>query len=171
MPRMIRVTLSDEQRIDLNHRLRAPTTAPRVRERLEMVRLSSLGHSIPAIAHALDLHQQTVRKYLKLFLAHGMEALSDRPRSGRPRVVTDEHLAALTALLDTAADGERTWTAPQLVAWLSEQFGITVSAGWLTDLLKTRRYRWKRTYRSIRHKQSNATLQHRKRADLETLNL
>jgi transposase len=171
MPRMIRVTLNDEQRSDVNRHLRAPTTAPRVRERLEMVRLSSLGHSIPAIARVLDVHHQTVRKYLKLFLVDGIPAVADRPRSGRPRVVTDEHLAALTALLDTAAQGERTWTAPQLVAWLHEQFAITVSAGWLAELLKTRRYRWKRTYRSVRHKQSNSALQHRKRADLETLNL
>jgi len=171
MPRTIRVLLSDDQRADLNRRLRAPTTAPRVRERLEMVRLSSLGHTIPVIARTLGLHHQTVRKYLKLFQTSGIDALADRPRSGRPRVVTDQHLTALTALLDTAANGERTWTAPQLVAWLHDQFAITVSAGWLAELLKTRHYRWKRTYRSVRHKQSNATLQHRKRADLETLNL
>lgn len=171
MPRSIRVSLTPEQRAELKQRMRARKTAPQTRLRLEMLRLSDLSHTIPEIARALDQHHQTVRKYLKGFLATGFAALNDRPRSGRPRVITDVHLTALERLLDEAARGGRTWTTGQLAAWLHEHYGITVSAGWLGEVLKVHHCRWKRTQRSARQKQADPDLQRRKRADLETLSL
>ena len=45
MPKMIRVQLVPEQRDELNQRTRARILAPRLRERLEMVRVSDLGQT------------------------------------------------------------------------------------------------------------------------------
>src|SRR5947209_13354743 len=110
MPKIIRVQLSPEQRDALNQRARARDIAPRLRERLEMVRLSDLGQTIPQIAQTLDLHEQTVRKYLKAFLAAGFDALPDRPIPGRPPTVRRADLDAVGHLLDAAAAQGRTWT-------------------------------------------------------------
>ncbi len=169
MPKVIRVTLTPEQRAELNERARAWEVAPRVRDRLEMIRLSDLGKTIPAIAAYLNQHPQTVRKYIKAFLAGGFAALHDQPRSGRPPTLTTIHLDALERLLDEAATRGRTWTTPQLVTWLNQRFGITISPGWLAAVLKARRFRWKRTKRAVHHKQKDPELQARKIADLETL--
>jgi transposase len=78
------VRLTPEQREELNQRARARHVVPRLRERLELVRLSALGQTIPQSAHTLGHHEQTVRKYLKAFVAGGFAALPDRPIPGRP---------------------------------------------------------------------------------------
>ena len=146
---MIRVTLTEAQRAELRARTRAPGLAPRTRDRLEMVRLADAGWSVPRIARHLGCHEQTVRKYVKAFLAGGFDALPDRPRPGRPPAVTAAHLDALAALLDA---GDRTWTTAQLVAWLEREHGVRVHPDHLSRLLHARRFGWKRTVTSVAHK-------------------
>jgi transposase len=169
MPKIIRVSVTPEQREELNRRSRAHLLAPRRRCRLEMVRLSDLGHTIPQIAMTLDQHEQTVRKYIKAFLTDGFTALEDAPRAGRPATLTATHLRALEELLDESATLGRTWTLPQLVDWLQSHFGLTISPAWLSVRRTARKFRWKRTQRSVRHKQKDPDLQAQKEADLETL--
>jgi transposase len=147
---MIRVQLSPAERDELRARTRQPGVAPATRERLEMVRLADAGWSIPRIARHLGRHEQTVRKYLKAFLAGGFARLPDRARSGRPPRVTPAQLDALERLLDAT---ERTWTMRQLVTWLDQEHGVRVHPDHLRRLLQRRRFRWKRTKRSVRHKQ------------------
>lgn len=130
-------------------RARVSGIAPRTRDRLEMIRLAGAGWSAPRIARHLRAHEQTVRKYVKAFLADGFEALPDRPRPGRPPTVTAAHLDALEALLDA---GGRTWTTPQLVAWLEREQGVRVHPDHLSVLLHRRRLGWKRTVTSVAHK-------------------
>ena len=104
---MIRVVLTPAQHDELRTRTRAPGIAPRTRDRLEMIRLADAGWSVPRIARHLGAHEHTVRKYVKAFLAEGFEVLPDRPRPGRPPIITTAHLDALEMLLDA---GGRTWT-------------------------------------------------------------
>jgi len=146
---MIRVTLTPAQHKELRTRTRAPGIAPRTRDRLEMIRLADAGWTVPRIARHLGAHEQTVRKYLKAFLTEGFDALPDRPRPGRPPTITTAHLDALEARLDA---GGRTWTTPQLVAWLDEEHGVRVHPDHLSRLLHARRFGWKRTVSSVAHK-------------------
>jgi len=146
---MIRVTLTRAQHDELRAWTRTPGLASRTRDRLEMIRLADAGWSVPRIAVHLSCHEQTARKYLKAFLAEGFAALPDRPRPGRPPTVTAAHLDALGALLDV---GGRTWTTPQLVAWLEREHGVRVHPDHLSVLLRQRRFGWKRTVSSVAHK-------------------
>jgi transposase len=169
MPRVIHVRLTEAQWQEWEQLWRARTLAPRVRERLEMIRRSDLGWSPPRIATALGVHEQTVRKYVKAFRVGGFAALADRPRSGRPPAVTPADLAALDHLLDASAAAGRTWTLRQLVRWLAAERGVTISAGRVSVRLKQRRIRWTRTYRSVRHKQKDPARQAQAEADLASL--
>ncbi len=169
MPKIIRVTLTEEQRSALNERARARELAPRLRERLEIVRLSDLGQTVPQIARTLALHQQTVRKYLKAFEDGGFAALPDRPVPGRRPTITRADLDAVGALLDAGAQGGRSWTTPQLRQWLATERGVRISTGRLGVLLRRDRFRWKRTKRSVRHLQKDPSLQDAARAHLESL--
>lgn len=146
---MIRVTLTPSQRADVRARTHQPDLAPRVRDRLEMIRLSDAGWAIPRIAAHLGCHEQTVRRHLKTFLASGFAALPDRPRPGRPAVVTPAHLDALVALLDA---GDRTWTTRQLAVWLEREQRVRVHPDHLSRLLHARGFSWKRTVASVAHK-------------------
>lgn len=140
-----------------------------------MVRLSDLGWSVPRIAAYLGRHEQTVRKYLKAFLADlaagrdGWGVLPDRPRPGRSPTLTEAHLLALERLLDeAAARGERTWSAPQLARWLDETHGVQVRPKYLGERLVARRFRWKRTKRTVQHK-ADPVRQEQAQADLAVL--
>jgi transposase len=171
MPKIIGVRLTPEQRDDLNQRARAPALAPRLRDRLEMVRLSDLGQTIPQIAQTLGVHEQTVRKYRKAFRAGGFEALPDRPLPGRPPTVTRADLDALGQLLDAAAAHGQTWTKTHLVRWLAHERGVTISPQHLGVLLRRARFGWKRPKRSVRHLQQDPALQDAAAAHLESLSL
>ena len=124
MPKIIRLTLSREQRADLDRRLRERTAEHRAHERLLMIRAVADGATIPQAAATLGHHEQTVRKFVSRFLAEGFAGLADRPRAGRPPRLREVDLAAVEARLDAdAAAGTRTWTLPQLAAWLAEERG------------------------------------------------
>ena len=163
-----RIRLTPEHREELHRRARAREVAPRLRDRLEMVRLSDLDWSVPRIAAYLGAHEQTVRRVIKAFLAGGFAALPDRPRPGRPPTLTMAHLEAVEALLDAAAPRGETWTAPQLAAWLAATHGVRVDAEYLAARLRARKFRWKRTKRSVQHK-ADPNLQAQPQADLEVL--
>jgi transposase len=78
-------------------------------------------------------------------------------------------LAAVEALLDQAAAQGETWTAPRLATWLAETQQVRVNAEYLGARLRARKFRWKRTKRSVRHKQRDQDLQDRKERELEVL--
>ncbi len=163
---MIRVRLTPADHEELRALTRARTTDPRTRDRLEMLRLADAGWSIPHIARHLRCHEQTVRKYVKGFLADGFAVLSDRPRSGRPPTITATHLDALETVLDA---GGRTWTMPQLVAWLVQEHGVTVHPDHLRRLLHDRGFGWKRTVSSVAHKRRDPDRYAATVAELDTL--
>ncbi|HZO91623.1 MAG TPA: helix-turn-helix domain-containing protein [Chthonomonadaceae bacterium] len=108
---MYRVQFDDEARQELNRRAHQPGIAPSTRDRLEMLRLSDAGWSIPKIALHLSLHEQTVRRWIKVFLLEGFDALVDPPRPGKPSAITQEILAAVRAWIEA---GERIWSAGQI---------------------------------------------------------
>jgi len=163
---VIRVELTPAQHEDLRARTREAGIAPRTRDRLEMVRLADAGWTVPRIARHLGCHEQTVRKYVKAFLAAGFGALPDRPRPGRPPRVTAAHLDALEAVVDA---GGRTWTTPQLVAWLEREHGVRVHPDHLSRRLHARRLGWKRTVDSVAHKRRDPAAYAVKVADLDAL--
>jgi transposase len=147
---MYRVHLTDAQRAELQRRAHAPGVMPRTRDRLEMVRLADAGWRIPRIAGHLCLSEKRVRHYIKAFLAHGFEALPDRPHPGQQSALTPAMEEAIRQELRT---GARTWTAPQLADWVAQQFGVRLTPDALSRRLKRARIAYKRTSRSLKHKQ------------------
>ncbi len=169
MPERIFVSLTPDGRAELERRARERVVAPRLRDRLEMVRLSDSGRTTSQIAQDLSLHIQTVRKYVNAFLSNGWEALEDRPRSGRPVKLREEHLASLEQLLERSADEGKAWTVPQLVEWLERNCRVRISRSRLTVHLKERGFRWTRTTQWLKPMREDLDLQARKRAALEIL--
>jgi transposase len=163
---MIHLTISEEQRRELDRRLRQQGSAPLPPLRLEMIRLAAQGWRIPRIAQHLGCHEQTVRKFVKAFQKEGFAGLADRLRPGAPRRLTDEHLTALEHLIDQT---DRTWTTPQLAAWLEREHQVRVHPDYLSQVLHQRRFTWKRTKRSVAHKRKDPDLYDAKVSELEVL--
>ena len=151
MPKVYRVRLTEVQRKELKGRIRDGTTKPRTRERLELLRLSDAGLSIPTIAPILQQSESRVRYWVKRFLEQStFEALEDHPPVGRPSSLTPERRAALRQALET---GERTWTTGQWAAWLTQEYGLSLSDDQIGRKLKQFGIVWKRTSRGLKHKQ------------------
>jgi transposase len=147
---MYRVTLSPAQRAELQQRTRQRGLASSTRDRLEMVRLSDAGWSVPRIARHLRLHPQTVRAWIKAFVAGGFDALPNQPRGGSTSALTPAILDAVRADL---SHGDRTWTARQLADHVAAQYGVRLSPNRLRLHLNRAGLSWQRTSRSLRHKQ------------------
>ncbi len=163
----LRLTLTPAERDELDRRLRATTTPRVVYERVRMIAAVADGATVPAAARALGHHPQTVRKFVKRFVAEGFAGLADRPRTGRPPRLTEAALLALEEQLDAdAAGGTRTWTVGQAAGWLAETRGVTVSPAHLGEVLRRRDFRWKRTKRTTTHKQGDGLRQAAAAADL-----
>lgn len=160
---MYRVTLSDDQRRELQRRTRQVSLDPNTRDRLEMVRLSAAGWSVPKIARHLGLHEQTVRAWIKVFLRQGFDALPNKPRGGKQSALTPAMLAEVRRELAT---GQRIWTAGQIGDWLAQHHGIRLSSGRLRVHLKRAKLSYQRTSRSLKHKQKPVEVAER-RATLE----
>ncbi len=162
---MYRITLTDNQCQELQQRTRKAGIAPSTRDRLEMVRLSDAGWSIPQIARHLGSHEQTVRLWIKAFIAGGFDALTNKPRGGDTSDVTPAMLEAARAEI---AKGSRTWSASQVADWVAEQHGVCISPGRMRVHLKRAKLSYQRTSRPLHHKQQPEEVAERK-SQLEEL--
>ncbi|HEV2124646.1 MAG TPA: helix-turn-helix domain-containing protein [Chloroflexota bacterium] len=162
---MYRVSLTAEQMEELNRLCCDCKTQPPTRTRLEMLRLAHAGWTIPRIARHFGLTESRARHWVKAFLSDGFTALENKKSPGPKRKLTPEILAHLKQVV--GQDG-RTWTAPQVLEWLQEQYGLVVNRTWLCEVMNQNGMRYKRTTRTLRHKQKPEQVAV-KRADLETL--
>lgn len=147
---MYRIHLSEEQRLELKRRARSRKTAPRTRDRLEMVRLSDAGFSVPRIARHLRICKPRVRYWVTRFLESGFEALPDAPHLGQKSALTPQILESVKVELRKS---ERTWTAQQIADWIAEQHRVLRSADRVGRMLRRARVSYKRTHRHLKHKQ------------------
>ena len=147
---MYRVRLSEEQRLELKRRTRSRATAPRTRDRLEMVRLSDAGLSVPQIARLVQISEEQVRYWVKRFLLGGFDALPDAPHPGQRSALSPAILESVRAQMRQSGC---TWTAQQIAEWIGQQHGVWRSADRVGRMLRRARLSYKRTHRHLKHKQ------------------
>ena len=162
---MYRVRLDEAARGELHRRAHEAGAKPRTRDRLEMVRLCNAGWSVPQIACHFGLSERCVRSWIKAFLAGGFDALPDKPHLGQMSALTPKLVAAVRTQV---AKGERTWTAQQIADWLAQEQGLRLGSDWLGRLLRRAGLCYKRTSRTLRHKQDQQEVA-AKSATLQTL--
>lgn len=149
---MIHLTLTESERATVQALRHDRTLAPAERDRVEMVLLSDAGWSPPRIATHLSCHAVTVRTVLKRFRQTGPASL----RRKRPGPAPDTaRRAQVTAALDALLGQDRTWTAAQLATALGAH-GITLSTRQTRKYLQQMGSRWRRTVRTLKHKQDPA---------------
>ena len=87
--------LTDERRDELDGLYRT-TKVPRLRTRAQMVLLSAERDlKVPEIAAIVRESDDTVARWLKRYLAEGLEGLKDAPRPGRPSEITEDYRSKL----------------------------------------------------------------------------
>jgi len=124
--------LSSEQVNELNELYRK-TRDPRLRTRAQIILLAAeKGLVAQEIGVIVRLSEEAVRKWLKRYMAEGIEGLKDLPRAGTPKKVTAVYLVTLEAAvrrrprrLDLPFS---VWTLQRLADYLAEETGIRVEA-------------------------------------------
>jgi len=88
------------------------------------------GLTASEIAEIVRMSEETVRRWLKRYLAEGVEGLSDAPHTGAPRKVTEEYRQLLVAAVRRRPRSLRLpfslWTLHRLADYMAEQTGIRV---------------------------------------------
>ncbi len=151
------LTLGPAQRAEVDRWLRRRDLAPRLRERLEMVKAVALGQELPTIARWSGRTERTICRWLGRFATGGVAALADAPRAGRPAAADAVYRRAAEAALGTPP---RTlgrpfdvWTSDRLSAYLAETTGVRIAPGWLRALLGRWDYVCGRPKHTLRHLQ------------------
>lgn len=134
--------LSPTDRAVLGARIRAARTERRDLLRARIVWAAAHGDPNAVIAAALGIHVDTVRKWRGRFARHGLKALGDLPRSGRPKVFSDVQAAEVKAMAcELPAESEvplSRWSSTELAAEaVSRGIVDSISAStvrrWLAD--------------------------------------
>jgi transposase len=147
------IVLTDAEDRILAARVASGRTEYRDRLRAQIILEAAHGGSNTVIAEALNLGVDTVRRWRRRFATapgRRLEALSDRPRSGRPRVhgpgVRAEAVAMACALPAENDVPLSRWSCPELARELAARCHVVVSASsvrrWLDqDALKPWQHR------------------------------
>jgi transposase len=117
------------------------TKDPRVRTRAQMVLLSAeKGLEAVDIAPIVREDRSTVWRWLKRYLAEGVEGLKDEPRAGRPADITPAFRTDLVAAVRRRPRSlglpYSLWTLQRLGDYMAEKTGLRVSTETVRRVLK-----------------------------------
>jgi len=130
-------TLTRSQRDDLWRRYKQ-TSDRRVAERLHAILLLDEGRSAPEVSAILHLHPKTLKRWVKIFAARGVEGFASFNYVGNTPWLTEPQIQQFTIWLD-----ERVRSTKEAIAWVEEQFGLDYSESGMLKLLNRLDYRSK----------------------------
>jgi transposase len=89
------VVLSKEERRFLEGQVRRRKVPRSLSDRCRIVLACAQGLTSKEVAARLDVHEHTVGKWRRRFVKDRIEGLTDEARSGRPRTIADDEVAAV----------------------------------------------------------------------------
>ncbi|MHC4340396.1 MAG: helix-turn-helix domain-containing protein [Planctomycetota bacterium] len=119
--------------------------------------MSHAGHSGREIADLLGITRRTVSNTRRRWREGGLEGLAAVPSPGRPPLADAAYVRRLLRVVErdprSLGYAFARWTAPRLAAYMAEETGIEITAGWVAEILKAHGYVWRRTKRTTRNLQ------------------
>jgi transposase len=136
-PKLEPVVLSDDERRVLQGWERRRKTAQALALRSRIILACADGAGVSAVAAELGISRATAGKWRSRFLEDRLKGLTDEPRPGRPRTVTDEHVEkVITATLEQAPPGGDTHWSTRSMARSEGMSQSAVSRIWRAFGLK-----------------------------------
>lgn len=139
--------LADDELRTIERLAHARAEPARTVERAQIIWRAHHGERAPAIAQALSVDADTVRRWLTRFNDQGVAGLADRPRIGRPPTYTsDEVGAVIAASLTNPADLKLPfggWTLDRLTVYLHETKGLAIKRSRIGEILQREGLRWR----------------------------
>jgi transposase len=111
------VELTQDERYELERYVRRRKTSQQLALRSRIVLLCADGLTNTEVAKRLRVTDHTVGKWRRRFLAERLDGLSDAPRSGMPRRISDEVVERLiTTTLEANPKGATHWSTRSMAA-------------------------------------------------------
>ena len=136
-PKLEPLVLSHDERRVLQGWERRRKTAQALALRSRIILACAGGAGVSAVAAELGISRATAGKWRSRFLEGRLTGLTDEPRPGRPRTVTDEHVEkVITATLEQAPPGGDTHWSTRSMARSEGMSQSAVSRIWRAFGLK-----------------------------------
>jgi len=121
----VAIELTDEEHAQLEAWTRRRTSAQALAQRARIVLLAAEGLKNTEIAERLAVNRAMAAKWRSRFAEHRLDGLTDEPRPGRPRTISDEQVeAVITATLESTPRAATHWSTRSMAA----EVGLTQTA-------------------------------------------
>jgi transposase len=122
---LVPVELSAVERAQLESWTRRRTSAQALAMRARIVLLAADGLNNLEIAAELGIHRNVAGKWRSRFVEHRLDGLTDEPRPGRPRTVTDDKVEeVIVKTLESTPKDATHWSTRSM----AKEVGLTQSA-------------------------------------------
>lgn len=126
-PKLPPLELSDEERAELQRWVRRGKTSQDLALRARIVLACAEGLSNAQVRREVGVSAPTVTKWRQRFVEHRLDGLTDEPRPGRPRTITDAQVeAVVAATLESTPAPDTHWSTRSMAA----RTGMTQNAIW-----------------------------------------
>ena len=113
----VAIVLTDDERAVLESWTRRRTSAQALAQRSRIVLLAADGVTNTEIARELGVHRPMVTKWRRRFAEHRLDGLTDEPRPGRPRTITDEQVEeVIVKTLESTPQDATHWSTRSMAA-------------------------------------------------------
>jgi transposase len=121
----IAIDLTDQERAQLEGWARRRSSAQALALRSRIVLLAADGLSNTEIAERLSITRPPVTKWRNRFAEHRLDGLTDEPRPGQPRKITDAQVEeVIVKTLETTPQDATHWSTRSMAA----EVGLTQTA-------------------------------------------
>jgi transposase len=134
-------TLTRSQREAMWRRFKQ-TDDRRIAERLHAMLLLDAGQNAPSVCAILQIHPNTLKRWVKTFVTGGADALTTLTYVPAAGTLTTVHLAQFRTWLDAEVR-----STAEAIAWVEAQFGVTYTDSGMVNRLKRLDYRLKQPVR------------------------
>ena len=141
MRKPVEIPTPTAEELEALENLYRTTKEVRLRTRAQIILLAGEQRmTAPVIAKIVRENDQTVRNWLKRWMAEGIEGLKDRPMPGAPSKITkiyeEQLLFAVRRRPRSMGQPYSMWTLQRLADYMAEQTGIRASYETVRQVLK-----------------------------------
>ena len=123
------VEICDQDRVELERRVRSRTELSRVSQRARLVLLAGDGESNRHVGDVIGMHYNQVAVWRRRYGERGLAGLDDDARSGRPLIYDhDDVLTMVHMVTTTPPDGRTRWTCELVADRMAEEGDLSISA-------------------------------------------